>query len=70
MRVLSRHERSIVVLCAFVFSMTLVLFLFGRMYYYAKEVGYKEACEDFYKGKLKYDLISNYDGTVREWRKK
>ena len=29
--------------------------------------GYIDACKDFYKGKLKYDLIENEDGT-REWK--
>lgn len=32
------------------------------------EQGYIDACKDFYKGKLKYDLIKNNDGTV-EWKK-
>lgn len=32
------------------------------------EQGYKQACIDFYKGKIKYDLIKNEDGTV-EWKK-
>jgi hypothetical protein len=32
------------------------------------ERGYVDACKDFYKGKLKYDLVSNPDGT-REWKK-
>lgn len=32
------------------------------------EQGYIEACKDFYKGKLKYDLVDNPDGT-REWKK-
>lgn len=30
--------------------------------------GYIDACKDFYKGKLKYDLVENEDGT-REWKK-
>lgn len=30
--------------------------------------GYVDACKDFYKGKLKYDLVENEDGT-REWKK-
>ena len=30
--------------------------------------GYKDACADFYQGKLKYDLVTNPDGT-REWKK-
>lgn len=30
--------------------------------------GYIDACKDFYKGKLKYDLVKNNDGTV-EWKK-
>ena len=33
-----------------------------------RNAGYKEACIDFYKGKLKYDLVTNADGT-REWKK-
>ena len=32
------------------------------------EQGYKDACADFYQGKLKYDLVTNSDGT-REWKK-
>ena len=32
------------------------------------EQGYKAACKDFYKGKLKYDLIEHEDGT-RTWEK-
>jgi hypothetical protein len=32
------------------------------------ERGYLEACKDFYKGKIKYDLVKNEDGTV-EWKK-
>lgn len=32
------------------------------------ERGYVDACKDFYKGKLKYDLVTNQDGT-REWKK-
>lgn len=32
------------------------------------ESGYLDACKDFYKGKLKYDLIENEDGS-RVWKK-
>lgn len=32
------------------------------------ERGYLDACKDFYKGKLKYDLVKNDDGTV-VWKK-
>ena len=32
------------------------------------EQGYLDACKDFYKGKLKYELVKNDDGTV-EWKK-
>lgn len=32
------------------------------------EEGYLDACKDFYKGKLKYNLIENQDGT-KEWRR-
>lgn len=28
------------------------------------ERGYLDACKDFYKGKAKYDLVKNDDGTV------
>lgn len=34
----------------------------------AYEKGYLDACKDFYKGKIKYDLIENPDGT-KEWKK-
>ena len=30
--------------------------------------GYLDACKDFYKGKLKYELIENADGT-KEWKR-
>lgn len=32
------------------------------------EQGYIDACKDFYKGKLKYDLVENKDGT-KVWKK-
>jgi hypothetical protein len=32
------------------------------------EQGYLDACKDFYRGKLKYELVKNDDGTV-EWKK-
>lgn len=32
------------------------------------EKGYVDACKDFYRGKLKYELIKNDDGTV-VWKK-
>jgi uncharacterized protein YpmB len=32
------------------------------------EEGYLDACKDFYKGKLKYDLIENNDGS-KTWQK-
>ena len=34
--------------------------------YYKK--GYIDACKDFHKSKLKYDLVENEDGT-REWKR-
>ena len=34
----------------------------------AYEQGYLDACKDFYKGKIKYDLVSNDDGT-KTWQK-
>lgn len=50
----------------------LIAFIFGwygdREAKEQYEQGYKAACKDFYKGKLKYDLIENLDGT-REWKK-
>ena len=33
----------------------------------AYEAGYLAACKDFYKGKVRYDLITNPDGTS-EWK--
>ena len=32
------------------------------------EEGYIDACKDFYKGKLKYDLVETPDGT-KEWKR-
>lgn len=34
----------------------------------AYEQGYLDACKDFYKGKIKYDLVENDDGT-KMWKK-
>lgn len=34
----------------------------------AYEQGYLDACKDFYKGKIKYDLVENNDGT-KMWKK-
>ena len=69
MREISKHEREIVVLIAIISILILLFLIGGRLYYHAKEVGYKEACEDFYNGSLKYDLISNQDGSNKEWRR-
>ena len=66
---LSKHERDIVIFCAIIISMVLGLCIFGRMYYFAKETGYKEACQDFYSGKLKYEPLINQDGSIKEWIK-
>jgi hypothetical protein len=32
------------------------------------ERGYIDACKDFHRGKLKYELVKNDDGTV-EWKR-
>ena len=69
MRIVSKHERNIVILCAIIISMALGICIFGRMYYFAKEAGYKEACQDFYSGKLKYEPTFSTDGTIKEWIK-
>lgn len=63
------------------FADTYLIFLIGfacgigvGFYHAAKtanknyEKGYLEACKDFYKGKTKYDLVKNEDGTV-VWKK-
>lgn len=49
---------------------TIAACLFNCIEYYHKsyEKGYLDACKDFYKGKLKYDLVNNPDGT-RTWKK-
>ena len=33
------------------------------------EAGYKEACKDFYRGKLKYNLVTNSDGTSETYKR-
>ena len=33
------------------------------------ESGYKEACQDFYSGKLKYEPLLSSDGKIKEWRR-
>lgn len=49
---------------------TIAACLFNSIKYYHKsyDKGYLDACKDFYKGKLKYDLVTNPDGT-RTWKK-
>lgn len=37
-------------------------------YHIVYEAGYKKACKDFYQGKVKYDLVTNSDGTS-SWKK-
>lgn len=37
-------------------------------YHIVYEAGYKKACGDFYQGKLKYNLVTNSDGTS-SWKK-
>lgn len=41
-----------------------IFFSFHTVY----EAGYKKACKDFYQGKLKYNLVTNSDGTSN-WKK-
>ena len=65
---ISKHERDLVIFCSVVLITALTVFLFGRMYYYGKEVGYKEACQDFFSGKLKYEPLLSSDGKIKEWR--
>lgn len=62
---------------AIIVAITFALFCFG-IYAFIEvhknsaksnyEEGYLDACKDFYKGKLKYDLVENSDGT-KEWKK-
>lgn len=56
-------ETLYILICLMIFS---ILFYFNCKQEY--ELGYKEACKDFYNGKLRYDLIENPDGS-REWKK-
>ena len=42
-------------------------FLVANPEEYFKKQGYLDACKDFYKGKLKADLVTNPDGS-REWK--
>ena len=46
----------------------LAIAVHNHSYKFGYEAGYKAACGDFYQGHLKYDLITNPDGT-REWKK-
>jgi len=57
--------KHIIFIC-FMLSMTIIGFII--LYHVVYEDGYKAACGDFYKGKLKYDLVTNPDGT-RVWKK-
>lgn len=57
------------VVSLFVLSLVFVIYCGEKnvaVNYY--ERGYVDACKDSYKGKLKYDLVNNPDGT-REWKK-
>ena len=56
-------EFLVIAFCFIVFMLWIVAWSVN-----CKNVGYIEACEDFYHGKLKYDRIVHKDGTV-EWKK-
>lgn len=59
----------ILLVLAVIFILTgFILGLTDRAKQTGYEEGYKAACKDFYQGHLKYDLITNPDGT-REWKK-
>ena len=52
----------IIILCILIVLETI------KMFKNQYEQGYIDACKDFYQGQLKYDLVTNSDGT-REWKK-
>ena len=61
----------------FVTFIVFICIIIGVLYFTGKfkdistknyDRGYLDACKDFYKGKLKYELIENSDGT-KEWKK-
>lgn len=53
-----------------VLFIVLILLILSDFIFYKRiyESGYIDACKDFYQGKVRYDLITNPDGT-REWKK-
>lgn len=53
-----------------VLIIVLILLILSDFIFYNRiyESGYIDACKDFYQGKVRYDLITNPDGT-REWKK-
>ena len=55
-------------LTEFVLCFILVVYLLAISCHEIYENGYRNACRDFYNGKLKYELVMNADGTM-EWKK-
>lgn len=68
------HPIVALILITFILTCVLLSFCFIAFNIIKKnntksyENGYIDACKDFYKGKLKYDLIENPDGT-KTWQK-
>ena len=55
-------------LMEFVLCFILVVYLLAISCNEIYETGYRNACRDFYKGNLKYELVVNADG-MRELKK-
>ena len=55
---------------AFIMFALIIFFVAWTVFIYvaARERGYVAACEDLYRGELKFDLVTNPDGT-REWKR-
>ena len=66
------HIQLILVILIGIIGAVLITFIIDSQLKTAKNIsyeqGYKDACKDFYQGHLKYDLVTNPDGT-REWKK-
>ena len=67
-------KRDLLIVLAFFFSGLIIVGMINLYFNEANsnykagiEVGYKQACQDFYEGKLKYEPVFTQDGKVVDW---
>ena len=65
---MSKKEPIIVMIISITILIIILICAIKRGIETSYENGYLDACKDFYKGKFKYDLIENNDGS-KTWKK-